>query len=329
MNSRIAKRLRRLTALLLLTAFLLSMFASGASAASARTKAAYLGPMATPFDGTFGAMFPGASPDRKTKLLLKTIDAIPDGAASRFVVTYGAPGLRNFTWAATEEGERLTRAMDALDGFPLDFVMLDLTTGRGIAYLPDETMYSASCMKGPYVAAVCQYQTSRVTASWQKQMRLAIVESDNGAYRAVHKKYGTKGMAKLMETAGVDSFDPSKRYASLPPEDLAKLWVAMYQYLFLSTETDDLHTWCRRLFLKSRESFFRDALPGQIVYSKPGWLDLLRYNTRNDAGIIIGKDRNGNRAPYVLVVMSSAYGKDAELRELTRALDGVHTLLAS
>ena len=212
MNSRIAKRLRRLTALLLLTAFLLSMFASGASAASARTKAAYLGPMATPFDGTFGAMFPGASPDRKTKLLLKTIDAIPDGAASRFVVTYGAPGLRNFTWAATEEGERLTRAMDALDGFPLDFVMLDLTTGRGIAYLPDETMYSASCMKGPYVAAVCQYQTSRVTASWQKQMRLAIVESDNSAYSTVHKKYGTKGMAKLMETAGVDSFDPSTRH---------------------------------------------------------------------------------------------------------------------
>lgn len=329
MRQRVAKRLRRVTALLLLTAFLLCTFATGASAASARSKAATIGSMASPFDGTFGAMFPGSSPESRTRLLRKTIDSIPELPAQRFIVTYGAPGLRNFTWAATEAGQRLTNAVDALDDCPLDFVLLDINTGRGIAYLPDETMYSASCMKGPYVAAVCQYQTSKVTGAWQKQMRLAIVKSDNSAYSAVHKKFGTKGMTKLMETAGVDSFDPSKLYASLPPEDLAKLWVGMYQYLFLSTDPNDLHTWCRRLFLKSEESFFRDALPGQKVYSKPGWLDLRRYNTRNDAGIIIGKDLNGNRAPYVLVVMSSAYGKDAALRELTRALDGVHTLLAS
>lgn len=71
---------------------------------------------------------------------------------------------------------------------------------------------------------------------------------------------------------------------------------------------------------ESSLSFIHSALGDKyITHTKPGWLNAA-YVARNDAGIVMSSNR-----PYLLVILSSAYGRDASLINLVNALDAVHS----
>ena len=64
----------------------------------------------------------------------------------------------------TKAAKKLKAAIKQLGRYKLSFVMMDLTTGAGISYNPGKVQYSASAIKGPYVAAVNKYRAGSAAA---------------------------------------------------------------------------------------------------------------------------------------------------------------------
>ncbi|WP_172136560.1 hypothetical protein [Adlercreutzia sp. ZJ473] len=219
-------------------------------------------------------------------------------------------------------GASLQRAISLIrsTGKNVGFVMIDLTTGEGVSYNANTGFYSASSIKGPYVAAVNKYRAGSVGASVRNTMYQTITVSSNEGYASLRTQFGSGPMANLQNYVGGCSFNPNDRYCYMTPKDLAKLWSGCYWYFFKDTNGNS--SWCRSLYTNPSMSFIHGSLGNRhTTYTKPGWISSGSYYlARNDAGIVMA----GNR-PYVLAVMSTAYGQDAALSNLVQAIDAVHS----
>ncbi|MGI6033193.1 MAG: hypothetical protein ACOX69_07230 [Coriobacteriales bacterium] len=239
---------------------------------------------------------------------------------------------------STEQGRRLIRYVRKLKKrYKLAIVMIDLRTGQGFSVSAKRKIYSASCLKGPYVASLNKWKPkSRRSSSY---MRQTIVVSNNDTYKALRIKYGSSTMRKMLAYSKVSSFDYTSRYTFVPPRDLARLWVGTYWYFYRNTNRNS--KWCRSLYTHGRQSFIYQSMKGKRrVYAKPGWYPGARYNVQNDSGIVMSKVKTKTKVkkakktktvirttscPYVITVMSTAYGKLGTLSKLVRLCDSVHT----
>ncbi len=205
--------------------------------------------------------------------------------------------------------------------YKISFVVIDIKTGEGFGCDPRKKMYSASCLKGPYVAALCKYKTSSYKKS-KSQMNSTITVSNNYTYAALRSRYGNKPMKKLKKLTGASSFNASKKYTYIRTRDLARLWVGTYWYFFKNTNKNSKK--CRKMYTHGTQSFICKGLKKRAtVYTKPGWYPGGGYNVQNDAGIVMAK-YGGKKSPYVLAVMTSACGQHKKLRKLVRLIDDVH-----
>lgn len=214
----------------------------------------------------------------------------------------------------------------------VSFALIDLKTGATISSQSGRMVYSASCLKGPYVAAINKYKRAGTGSRTHWLMRQTIVYSNNDTYSTLRRRYDASPMRKYARYARTGkSFSPSRYYAYVKPADLAKLGVANYWYFFKNTNNRSKYV--RNLYTHGYLSYIYRTFRGKKrVYSKPGWFPGLFGNVYNDAGIITCKVKTKTKRgtkylsrPYVLCVMSGAWGHPRQLRGIVRQADKVHT----
>mgnify|MGYP002626445800 CR=1 FL=1 len=222
----------------------------------------------------------------------------------------------------TKAGRRLLAYVKWLrKRYKVNIAMVDVTTGQALTFSPSRSMYSASCLKGPYVASLNKWKPYSRSSSWA--MRETIVWSNNDTYAQLRETYGSETMRKMHAYAQISSSQYSIKYHYLPTVDLAKLWVGTYWYFYQDTNRNS--KWARSLYTHGYNSFIYQSMRNTWkVHAKPGWYPGGGYNVQNDAGVIMAKV-DGVSRPYVLAVMTSACGRYGELRRLVRLVDAVHT----
>lgn len=220
-------------------------------------------------------------------------------------------------------GKRLLKYIRSMaQSSKINIVMTDLTSGDTITYSPLRIMYSASCLKGPFVASLNKWKP-RSRSSSAGSMRDTIVWSNNGTYAGLRSHYGSSTMRKMHKYSRISSNGYSTYYRFLPTRDLAKLWVGTYWYFYKNTNKNS--KWARSLYTHGLSSYIYQGLKGKRkVHAKPGWYPGGIYNVQNDAGVVMAKV-NGKNRPYVVAIMTSAYGQYGKLRKLVQLLDAVHT----
>lgn len=250
------------------------------------------------------------------------LNALDSASNSSTITVFGNT---NYSLNSTS-GKKLKKAVNSIrnSGYSLGFVMMDLSTGTGVCSLPNRKYYVASSIKGPYVAAANKYAPKKVTSYWKSVMKDTISWSSNSGYAACRGKFGSSVMSKYMSYADVSGNWPAaKSYTYMNTRSLSKLWVANYFYFYRDTNANS--KWCRSIFTDSWNSPIHDALYTKYkVHSKPGWYPLSPYWVQNDGGIVMVDGK-----PYLIAIMSSACGEYGKLRTLCRALDSVHTSMAS
>lgn len=248
--------------------------------------------------------------------LLGLINQAPSGTSLRtFHTTYSL--------TQTAKGRELRNYLPTLcRSYKVSIFMIDLNTGQGLCYAPDRSIYSASCLKGPYVAAINKYSPS-AASKYKGWEQATITVSNNETYRALHQKFGTSPMKRMVSAAGVTSYNGTRRYAYIKPRDLSKLWLETYWYFYKDTNSNS--AFCRGLYTHGTQSFIYQGLKNRYtVHTKPGWYPGGGFNVQNDAGVVMAKV-DGASEPYLLVVMTSACGQHAKLQRLVQLIDDVHT----
>ncbi len=227
-----------------------------------------------------------------------------------------------YVLSKTTKGKALLNYVTALrKSYKVSFLVIDLNTGQGISCLPDRRMYAASCLKGPYVAAINRYYPDRAKKYWGLE-KSTVVNSNNDSYRTLWRLFGASPIRKVANQCGAKSWDGT-RFPYITTRDLAKIWVETYWYLYKATNKNSASL--RSLYTHGTQSFLYKGLKSRwTVNSKPGWIKQNGYRAQNDAGIVMAKV-NGVNTPYLIVVMTNAYGQQAKLQKLVRLIDDVHT----
>ena len=227
---------------------------------------------------------------------------------------------------ASESGARLANAINSLrwSGNHVGFVMMDLMTGYGAASSPHDVFYSASTIKGPYVAAINHFAPGSVGGYESGLMYDTIMYSSNEDYAALRSMYGGGVMQNQLDYCDVHSIDAGSSYVYYSPVDLAKLWVGNYMYF--TYDSNENSAWCRSLYTDGAvgsDALIHNALADRYtVYAKPGWFPGQGFDVQNDAGIVMAGDH-----PYVVSILSSACYQYGALGELIRAIDDVHAAM--
>lgn len=213
-------------------------------------------------------------------------------------------------------------SMDS-EEYTTGFLLYDLNTGGGISYRADEIYYSASAIKGPYVAWVVQtYPDAAV--NMYSNIANVISWSSNRDYYILINTYGKSGFDSWTTEIGCPDVTLSDgSFSAVSARDLTRLWINIYDYFTSGQENSDT---IRDLFVNTEQSYIYETLGSEYtVYSKAGWLadgDEAYYNVQNDAGIVMKDDH-----PYILVVLSDAYGQNELLGNLVECLDQAHSSL--
>ena len=202
-------------------------------------------------------------------------------------------------------------------GWDVGLIMVDLNTGKGLAYNADWDCYSASSIKGPYVASLAAQNPALLGGNTASVMERTITVSDNNAYASLRSSFGAAPIQNWCRQVGVDANKLSDWYVNYSARDLGLLWTRNYEYFFGSAA-----------YHEQLRSWYRSPLNSPIAntvgrhyesYSKPGWHFTMGRNSTNDAGIVFAP--NGC---YLLAVMTNAPAQFGSVHSLVWALDTIH-----
>lgn len=200
----------------------------------------------------------------------------------------------------------------------VSFLVLDLMSGNTIYCNTGRVLYSASCIKAPYIIS-CLAAGNAAT----DDMYMAGHISDNDAYRRIRELYGRDVFEQWLSACDVNPELARRYYCHLNAIDLSQMWLAMYPYI-VGDETES--QFARRTLQGSLNSVIA-AGPGstRTAYSKAGWISnrqMNDYNVYNCGGIVM--DRN----PYIVVILSNVPGTTQEAQALIDILDIAHQEMA-
>lgn len=204
-----------------------------------------------------------------------------------------------------EQQESLAAATQNIEGggYTVGFTLINLNTGRGIAYNLDSRVYGASSFKGPYAAFLCQHlgdndasypsgseaAGSGVSSSIYSLMQPMILYSDNSAFNSLRNTYDSAGFAEWLNSCGVDSeIMHDTHFPRYSTRESALLWLRTYQYLKTNTPTAQN---LASLYEQTNVSFIRSGVSDdegvEAVLNKAGWCSgSERFTGLCDAGII-------------------------------------------
>ena len=218
--------------------------------------------------------------------------------------------------------DALRQAMGAFAsrGYAVGFVMMDLTTGRGISSDADGVYYSASTVKAPYVTSVYEKAFDSNLGSsgaWYGTLEDICVWSDNDAYFNLRNTFGSDIFASWLYEAGVNPDRANSYYAFYSPRDLGKMWLRMYDYFGQNSAGQQLAGLLSHGYYSS---IYNELGSQYAVASKAGWYPTeYPYTSTNDAGIVYA----GNH-PYLLSVLSTAPVRLDLTQSLVHCLDTIH-----
>lgn len=253
-----------------------------------------------------------------------TTDAAADEAAAGLVAQRLAPDALNSvdSFATTpgtfsliegedstplseEQQESLAAAAQNIEGggYTVGFTLINLNTGKGIAYNLDSRVYGASSFKGPYAAFLCQHlgdndasypsgseaAGSGVSSSIYSLMQPMILYSDNSAFSSLRNTYDSAGFAEWLNSCGVDSeIMHDTHFPRYSARESALLWLHTYQYLKTNTPTAQN---LASLYEQTNVSFIRSGVSDdeevEAVLNKAGWCSgRERFTGLCDAGLI-------------------------------------------
>lgn len=204
-----------------------------------------------------------------------------------------------------EQQESLAAATQNIEGggYTVGFTLINLNTGKGIAYNLDSRVYGASSFKGPYAAFLCQHlgdndasypsgseaAGSGVSSSIYSLMQPMILYSDNSAFSSLRNTYDSAGFAEWLNSCGVDSeIMHDTHFPRYSARESALLWLRTYQYLKTNTPTAQN---LASLYEQTNVSFIRSGVSGdgevEAVLNKAGWCaGRERFTGLCDAGLI-------------------------------------------
>ena len=252
-----------------------------------------------------------------------------------------APSLPSDAYTAIE----LSLIPYAEADVPASFLLLDCTTGKGIACNIDEIIYGASSFKALYCSYVCQafvetglyalddyipsYAQDDYESYWidgydtlEDLMFNSIVYSSNGAFGSLRDTFDGDIFDAWLAEQGIDaSIFGDEWFPYLTVRDAAALWMDTYQYLDTQSETA---VWLDDLLANTEVSFIRDTLEENeevIIIDKAGWYaddGWSNYNSVCDSGIV----KMGGR-DYLLSIMTGAAWSDESVEDFHRLADAV------
>ena len=166
-----------------------------------------------------------------------------------------------------EQQESLAAATQNIEdgGYTVGFTLINLNTGKGIAYNLDSRVYGASSFKGPYCAYVVNKEfpndIERASSSRLTQVENTIVWSDNSSYGKLRRTYGNDGMEAWLAEAGVDTALVNDTYfPTYTARQSALMWLKIYEYL--TTADTSAAQWLSDTFSKTEVSFLRNGALG-------------------------------------------------------------------
>ena len=204
-----------------------------------------------------------------------------------------------------EQQESLAAATQNIEGggYTVGFMLINLNTGKGIAYNLDSRVYGASSFKGPYAAYLCQHLGDNdvsypsgseaagpgVSSSIYSLIQPMILYSDNSAFSSLRNSYDSAGFAEWLNSCGMDSeIMHDTHFPRYSARESALLWLRTYQYLKTNTPTaQDLAS----LYEQTNVSFIRSGVSDdegvEAVLNKAGWCaGRERFTGLCDAGLI-------------------------------------------
>ncbi len=204
-----------------------------------------------------------------------------------------------------EQQESLAAATQNIEdgGYTVGFTLINLNTGKGIAYNLDSRVYGASSFKGPYAAYLCQHlgdndasypsgseaAGSGVSSSIYSLIQPMVLNSDNSACSSLRNTYDSAGFAEWLNSCGVDSeIMHDTHFPRYSARESALLWLHAYQYLKTNTPTAQN---LASLYEQTNVSFIRSGVSGdgevEAVLNKAGWCaGRERFTGLCDAGLI-------------------------------------------
>lgn len=204
-----------------------------------------------------------------------------------------------------EQQESLAAATQNIEdgGYTVGFTLINLNTGKGIAYNLDSRVYGASSFKGPYAAFLCQHLGDNdasypsdseavgpgVSSSMYSLIQPMILYSDNSAFSSLRNTYDSAGFAEWLNSCGVDSeIMHDTHFPRYSARESALLWLRTYQYLKTNTPTAQN---LASLYEQTNVSFIRSGVSGdnkvEAVLNKAGWCSgSERFTGLCDAGLI-------------------------------------------
>lgn len=211
----------------------------------------------------------------------------------------------NATLLSEEQQESLAAATQNIEGggYTVGFTLINLNTGKGIAYNLDSRVYGASSFKGPYAAYLCQHlgdndvsypsgseaAGSGVSSSIYSLIQPMILYSDNSAFSSLRNTYDSAGFAEWLNSCGVDSeIMHDTHFPRYSARESALLWLHAYQYLKTNTPTAQN---LASLYEQTNVSFIRSGVSDdegvEAVLNKAGWCaGSERFTGLCDAGLI-------------------------------------------
>lgn len=163
------------------------------------------------------------------------------------------------------------------------FLLMDIQTGRGVAYNIDDEIYGASSFKGPYCTYLCSHNiedgslslSSSVTRVKETEsggytrsggssdtLRSLISDtvkySSNAAYVSMRLAFDDSELAAWLVDMGADkelAYDTN--FPTYTVRDAARLWTTVYNYLDTDSETA---AFLRDLYGATEVSFVRDGV---------------------------------------------------------------------
>ena len=218
-------------------------------------------------------------------------------------------------------------------GNRVGFVMIDITNGQGIAYNADEQFYSASTIKGHYVASLV-YQQPEMLDYYYYSIAAILWYSDNDAYQDLYDATNwSESIAQWYLEADTVLDDYNHCYPYICARDMARLWLRNYE--FFSSDSEVAQE-LAGLYTTPNRSPINAVLGGiYTTYTKAGWeyeTGILEDGSRyaavaNDAGIVFAGE-NGSQ-PFIIAIMSDLDGDLESLEDLVFVLNQAHDELAA
>lgn len=206
-------------------------------------------------------------------------------------------------------------------GYKLGFVMVDLSTGRGVSYNADQMMYPASSIKAAYCTGILETTGGQAANASGSTIEDCIVNSSNDAFHSLINSYGLNTYANWLSKYAPNATPKAYQYyyPDISANELANVWREIYRYGKSGEAGSELLT---SALSQSNHSALGGLLRSRYtVWSKPGWYpaDGNGIQATNDTGIVFS-----DCGDYLLVLESNADEDFSQIFPLIDALNATH-----